>query len=299
MRHFLSAFLLMFVLISSALGHTPTWSMGQGSGLAESWKPDDWDGYVVHSEEYDSYNEAQAVLDDCNFVPGLFDRNHDCETLMNPSQGHSYVRPVHTTFHIVYMTRAGYTLQRSVTSSDPPPDPPQNSGSGSSSSSSDSNSGGSSSGSSSQGTSGSSGSSRGSSSNSGGSRSSSNSGSSDSSERGESPCQPAMYHCEPFDLESVSGNRQEGVKGEELEPLVVRVVDCDDNPMPCESVQFVVIEYCDGCDGSGILSDRLVETDEDGLAQSTLVLGDELGVVKIQIGVQGIRPTDSNESNCD
>ena len=89
----------------------------------------------------------------------------------------------------------------------------------------------------------------------------------------------------PTTLEYVSGDNQTGLTGETLmHPFVVEVRDQYDDPMEGVTVTFAVSA------GSGSLSDASVDTDVNGLAQSTLTLGDDPGTYTVEVGIEGISP---------
>ena len=89
----------------------------------------------------------------------------------------------------------------------------------------------------------------------------------------------------PTTLEYVSGNNQNGLTGETLmQPFIVKVHDQYDEPMAGVAVTFAVSA------GSGSLSDTSVDTDVNGLAQSTLTLGDDPGTCTVEVSVEGISP---------
>jgi len=70
----------------------------------------------------------------------------------------------------------------------------------------------------------------------------------------------------PARIEIVSGNNQEGNSGESLEdPLVVRVVDLDGDPVPRVTVEWSTT--------TGSMDPETTVTDEEGLATSTWTLG--------------------------
>ena len=85
-------------------------------------------------------------------------------------------------------------------------------------------------------------------------------------------------------LSIVSGDNQEGVIGEVLAyPFVVEVRDQYDNPMDGVAVTFFVVT------GGGSLSDTSVDTNANGLAQSTLTLGQNPGINTVMASVSGIQ----------
>ena len=87
----------------------------------------------------------------------------------------------------------------------------------------------------------------------------------------------------PTVLSIVSGDNQEGVTGEALmDAFVVEVRDQDDAPMEGVTVNFAVSA------GGGSLSVTSVDTDTNGLAQSTLTLGQKTGTNTVTVSVTGI-----------
>ena len=90
---------------------------------------------------------------------------------------------------------------------------------------------------------------------------------------------------EPRKLFIVSGYNQTGLIGEPLaEPFVVRVRDREQDNKPLEGmkVTFTVLT------GGGSLSTTTAITDQDGLAKSTLTLGNEPGTNTVEVGAEGI-----------
>ena len=88
---------------------------------------------------------------------------------------------------------------------------------------------------------------------------------------------------EPTMLSSVSGDNQTGLISETLmNPFVVEVRDQYDDPMEGVTVTFAVSI------GGGSLSDTSVDSDVNGLAQSTLTLGDDPGTYIVEVSVEGI-----------
>ena len=106
----------------------------------------------------------------------------------------------------------------------------------------------------------------------------------------ESISQTATFNAEanlpppvPTVLSIDSGGNQEGMIGEALpKPFVVVVRDQYDAPMEGVEVNFAV------SGGGGSLSDTSVHTNEDGLAQSTLTLGQNTGTNSVTVAVTGI-----------
>ena len=81
----------------------------------------------------------------------------------------------------------------------------------------------------------------------------------------------------------VSGYNQTGIVGEPLaEPFVVRVRDRDNKPLEGVRVNFTVLT------GGGSLSTTTAITDQDGLAKSTLTLGDEPGTNTVEVRTEGV-----------
>lgn len=88
----------------------------------------------------------------------------------------------------------------------------------------------------------------------------------------------------PVRLEEVSGNGQTGTPGAPLpEPVRVRVLT-DGGPGARLWVEWSVIG------GSGKLAPRNAFSDEDGIAETTWILGPEVGPQKIQAFVSGGLP---------
>ena len=84
-------------------------------------------------------------------------------------------------------------------------------------------------------------------------------------------------------LEVISGDNQTGLTGETLmNPFVVEVRDQYDDPMEGVTVTFAVST------GGGSLSDMSVDTDANGLAQSTLTLGSDPGTNTVTASVEGL-----------
>ena len=87
----------------------------------------------------------------------------------------------------------------------------------------------------------------------------------------------------PTTLEYVSGDNQSGLTGETLmQPFVVAVRDQYDDPMEGVTVTFAVSI------GGGSLSDMSVDSDGNGLARSTLTLGNDPGTSIVEVSVEGI-----------
>ena len=90
----------------------------------------------------------------------------------------------------------------------------------------------------------------------------------------------------PTTLEYVSGDNQSGLTGETLmQPFVVEVHDQYDDPMEGVTVTFVVSI------GGGSLSDTSVDSDVNGLARSTLTLGNDPVTNIVEVSVKGIAET--------
>ena len=90
----------------------------------------------------------------------------------------------------------------------------------------------------------------------------------------------------PTTLKYVSGNNQSGLTDETLmQPFVVEVHDQYDDPMEGVTVTFAVSI------GGGSLSDTSVDSDVNGLARSTLTLGDDPGTNIVEVSVEGIAET--------
>ena len=90
----------------------------------------------------------------------------------------------------------------------------------------------------------------------------------------------------PTALSIISGDDQTGLTGEMLmTPVVVEVRDQYGAPMEGVTVSFAVSA------GSGSLSDTSVDTDPNGLAQSTLTLGNDPGTNTVEASVEGITET--------
>ena len=84
----------------------------------------------------------------------------------------------------------------------------------------------------------------------------------------------------------ISSENQEGLTGETLtDPLVVEVLDQYGDPMEGVTVTFTVIE------GDGTLSATTVTTDADGLAKTTLTLGNAPGPNTVEASVEGVAET--------
>ena len=90
----------------------------------------------------------------------------------------------------------------------------------------------------------------------------------------------------PTTLAYVSGNNQSGLTGETLmQPFIVEVHDQYDDPMEGVTVTFLVSI------GGGLLSDTSVDSDINGLARSTLTLGNDPVTNIVEVSVEGIAET--------
>ena len=88
---------------------------------------------------------------------------------------------------------------------------------------------------------------------------------------------------EPTSLSIVSGGDPSGLIGEALaNSFVIKVRDQYDAPMAGVTVTFAVTA------GSGLLSATTAMTDENGRAESTLMLGSEPGTNSVEVSVEGI-----------
>ena len=88
----------------------------------------------------------------------------------------------------------------------------------------------------------------------------------------------------PTVLSMVSGDNQEGMIGEALEsPFVAEVRDQYNAPMEGVQVNFAVSA------GGGSLSATRIDTNESGLAQSTLTLGQNTGINTVTVSVTGVQ----------
>ena len=95
---------------------------------------------------------------------------------------------------------------------------------------------------------------------------------------------PPLSMPEPTTLSIVSGDNQEGMIGEALvDPFVVEVRDQYNAPMEGVTVNFAVSA------GGGSLSDTSIVTNDNGLAQSTLTLGQNTGTNTVTVAVTGIQ----------
>ncbi len=109
----------------------------------------------------------------------------------------------------------------------------------------------------------------------------------------ESISQTALFRAEatpppliPTTLEYVSGNNQSGLTGETLmQPFIVKVHDQYEDPMEGVAVTFAVSI------GGGSMSDTSVDSDVNGLARSTLTLGNVPVTNVVEVSVEGIAET--------
>ena len=100
--------------------------------------------------------------------------------------------------------------------------------------------------------------------------------------RAEATPPPSM----PTTLKSVSGDNQSGLTGETLmQPFVVEIHDQYDDPMEGVAVTFTVSI------GGGSLSDTSVDSDVNGLARSTLTLGNDPVTNIVEVSVEGVAET--------
>lgn len=84
----------------------------------------------------------------------------------------------------------------------------------------------------------------------------------------------------------ISSENQEGLTGETLmEPLVVEVIDQYGNPLAGVTVTFTVTA------GDGVVGDTVVTTDANGLAGTTLTLGNAPGRIAVEASVEGVAET--------
>ena len=78
-------------------------------------------------------------------------------------------------------------------------------------------------------------------------------------------------------LEEVSGNDQTGTAGSALaQPVRVRILGAGEAPIPRLRIEWLVI------DGSGTSEPRDTFSDENGVAETTWILGSESGHQKLQ-----------------
>ncbi len=90
----------------------------------------------------------------------------------------------------------------------------------------------------------------------------------------------------PTTLKYVAGDNQSGLTGETLmQPFVVEVHDQYDDPMEGVTITFAVNI------GGGSLSDMSVDSDVNGLARSTLTLGNAPVTNIVEVSVEGIAET--------
>ena len=87
----------------------------------------------------------------------------------------------------------------------------------------------------------------------------------------------------PTTLLKISGDDQEGFPGETLpNPLVVEVKDQSDNPLRNVRVTFAITA------GGGTLTATTTKTDRNGIAESKLALGPNVGTNTVSVAVSGI-----------
>ena len=87
-------------------------------------------------------------------------------------------------------------------------------------------------------------------------------------------------------LLKISGDNQKGVSFAPLsQPFVVEVQDANGSALAGVSVTFAVTA------GGGTLSTTIIRTDENGRAQSTLILGPNLGTNTVEVSAAGIEST--------
>lgn len=92
-------------------------------------------------------------------------------------------------------------------------------------------------------------------------------------------------------LAKVSGDNQTGTQDEALdEPIVVKVTDKDGNAIKDVDVEFVVTE------GEGTVSASSIKTNDDGLAQVSWTLGDNLDNQKLEVSVKDSEGNDIETS---
>jgi hypothetical protein len=89
----------------------------------------------------------------------------------------------------------------------------------------------------------------------------------------------------PVHLEEVSGNGQEASAGSPLpEPVRVRVLDQEGEPSARLWVEWTVVG------GSGEVRPRNTFSDENGIAETTWILGPEVGPQQVRVLVHGGTP---------
>lgn len=82
---------------------------------------------------------------------------------------------------------------------------------------------------------------------------------------------------EPAQIQRVDGNEQVGPAGAALaEPVIVRVLDSNNDPVPNHEVTFVIAS------GGGSVDPETVTTDGDGLASATWTLGGSAGAQELK-----------------
>lgn len=89
----------------------------------------------------------------------------------------------------------------------------------------------------------------------------------------------------PVQIQAVSGDDQVGTAGAALpQPLRVRLVDPEGRPLRGLWIQWTAVG------GSGTVKPRNGFTDEDGVAETTWVLGPASGPQQVQVDVPGGTP---------
>ena len=87
-------------------------------------------------------------------------------------------------------------------------------------------------------------------------------------------------------LLKISGDNQKGASFASLsQPFVIEAQDANGSALVDFSVRFAVTE------GGGTLSTTIIRTDENGRAQSTLILGPNLGTNTVEVSAAGIEST--------
>ncbi len=89
----------------------------------------------------------------------------------------------------------------------------------------------------------------------------------------------------PRSLAKLSGDGQLAAGGALAEPFVVSVLDQNGEALPGVAVTFAVTAA-----GDGTLSAAADTTDAEGLASTTLTLGEELGPITVEAAVEGLEP---------
>ena len=89
-------------------------------------------------------------------------------------------------------------------------------------------------------------------------------------------------------LLKIAGDNQKGASFAPLsQPFVIEAQDANGSALVDFSVRFAVTE------GGGTLSTTIIRTDENGRAQSTLILGPNLGTNTVEVSAAGIESTDT------